>query len=392
MVKKIIVKKIISDENIKNKEGEYFPESFYNKKDRYIIDYDCDVYTNSGKLLLKFRKNVIPPKYTDIALKAYLEASKKKHENRGAAAGELDRNKLANYIGTFVNKSKFRTGFYSSVSGKKSKQATSNLSKSNIIGFFDVPDRNLKGKGAPCRLTAFNRDNPELWKTGLPFIKKCNEQFKKLIPTNYKIQYDRAQQTPNFVIPGTAFSTITINYSWRTALHQDKGDLKEGFGNLIVIEDPNNKNTYNGSYIGFPQYGVCVDVRTGDFLAMDVHEWHCNTEFKKKTNKIFKDGFKDIDIKNNWHFNRLSMVMYLREKMIKCKNKSLWKNKLGGGKKNKQKDKHKYKNSNNKYKQKDKNIYNNENIETKILKYLPHEYIDYMNYHYGLFNDIKVNL
>ena len=135
-----------------------------------------------------------------------------------------------------------------------------------------------------------------------------------------------------------------------------------------------------------------MDVRTGDFLAMDVHEWHCNTEFKKKTNKIFKDGFKDIDIKNNWHFNRLSMVMYLREKMIKCKNKSLWKNKLGGGKKNKQKDKHKYKNSNNKYKQKDKNIDNNENIETKILKYLPHEYIDYMNYHYGLFNDIKVNL
>ena len=26
------------------------------------------------------------------------------------------------------------------------------------------------------------------------------------------------------------------------------------------------------------QYGVAVDVRNGDFLAMDVHQWHCNTE------------------------------------------------------------------------------------------------------------------
>ena len=27
---------------------------------------------------------------------------------------------------------------------------------------------------------------------------------------------------------------------------------------------------YKGGYTGFPQYGVCVDVRHGDFLGMDV--------------------------------------------------------------------------------------------------------------------------
>ena len=53
---------------------------------------------------------------------------------------------MANYIGEFVNPGKFRTRFKSSVSGILSKQATSNLSPSNIIGFFDKPDRNLKGK------------------------------------------------------------------------------------------------------------------------------------------------------------------------------------------------------------------------------------------------------
>ena len=51
------------------------------------------------------------------------------------------------------------------------------------------------------------------------------------------------------------------------------------------------------------------------------------------------------------------MVMYLREKMIKCSNKELW------------------------YKK--KNISKN----TNILDKLPKEYIDYMNKEYGLFID-----
>ena len=29
-----------------------------------------------------------------------------------------------------------------------------------------------------------------------------------------------------------------------------------------MIEDSENPNTYQGSYTGFPQYGVCVDLRT----------------------------------------------------------------------------------------------------------------------------------
>lgn len=322
MIKTLYVGKILSDSEIENYEGEYFDESYYKGRNRYILkDSNIDVYTDDGKLLLKVRRNVIDKKYTDEALHSLLEASKKKHENRGAAAGVLDTNKMPNYIGKFVKPGKFRTGFYSSISGKKSNQFTSNLSKSNIVGFYDVADRNLKGKGQPCRLTAFNRDNPILWKNILPFIRQCNKQFKNLVPDKYLIQKKRAELTPDFTIKNTAYSTITINYSWRTGLHRDIGDLKTGFGNLVVIEDTNNKNTYDGCYLGFPQYGVAVDVRTGDYLAMNVHEWHCNTEFKPKK-KTICGKWSDIDIKNNWYFNRLSMVMYLREKMIKCINKN----------------------------------------------------------------------
>ena len=402
MIKTILVRKIMTDDDIKDKEGEYFSQKYYSGTTKDIIDgkvqkkfcikSDCDVYEEirkngkwvKGPLLLKFRKNVISKKLTDLALNSYLDASKKKHENRGAAAGVLDRDKLAKYIGKFVDQGKFRTKFYSAHSGKLSKQATSNLSMSNIIGYFDVPDRNLKGKGAPCRLTAFNRDYPDLWKKAIPFLRRCDELFKNLIPKNHKIQYDRAQEVPNFAIPNTAFSTVTVNYSWRTGLHQDAGDLKEGFGNLVVIEDPSNKNEYKGCCLGFPQYGICVDSRTGDFLAMDVHQWHSNTEFIPKSNKIYQVGGKmpsELDVKNGWHFNRMSMVMYLREKMIRCKDKKLWKNKIGAN-----------------------SITNNakslmttkqggggnvtqsfKELERDLLQSLPKEYIHYMRKKYGMF-------
>ena len=315
MVKKIIVKKIMSDKEIASREGDYFDEDHY----KIILNKNADVYTDDGKLLIKFRKNVLDKELGKKTAKLLKKAARKKHENRGASAGPLDRNKLSNYIGEFVNKGKFRTKFKSSKTGILSKQATSNLSPSNIIGFFDKPDRNLKGKGAPCRLTAFNRDNPEVWKQVEPFLQLCDQQFSILTPDRHDKQLKQAQSVPEFAIDGTAFSTITINYSWRTALHRDVGDLVEGFGNLVVLKDPTNENDYTGCCTGFPQYGVAVDVKHGDFLAMNVHEWHCNTEFNPVNTEI-KGKFNKRERTNGWYFNRLSMVCYLREKMARCKD------------------------------------------------------------------------
>ena len=36
---------------------------------------------------------------------------------------------------------------------------------------------------------------------------------------------------PNFRIEDTAFTTITINKDYRTAVHTDAGDYAAGFGN-----------------------------------------------------------------------------------------------------------------------------------------------------------------
>ena len=308
-VKKVIVKKVMTDKEIEDKEGEYFDESHYNKHFG-VVREDCDCYyiDDNGKevLLLKFRKNVLPKKQCKDGMVNLKKAAMKHHDNRGASAGKIDLSKMPNYANDpklFVKPSKFRiSGYISKDTGKLVNNSLGNLSRSNIIGYFDRRDRNL-GKGAPpCRTTSFTQKEVEKWTNVIPLIKSIDRQFKKLIPNRHKIQHKRAHETA-FVIDDTAFSTVTINYNWRTALHKDAGDLREGYGNLVVLEE----GDYEGGSTGFPQFGICVDVREGDFLAMDVHEWHCNTKIKP----ISKD------------YTRLSLVAYLREKMVNCKGMSL---------------------------------------------------------------------
>ena len=80
-------------------------------------------------------------------------------------------------------------------------------------------------------------------------------------------------------------------------MHTDKGDDEEGFGNLTVIE----RGSYKGGETCFPQYGLGVNVRTGDILFMDVHQLHGNLPMHKKS--------ADAE--------RLSVVCYLRTKVWK---------------------------------------------------------------------------
>ncbi len=314
-IKSIVVQKIYSDAYMEQKKGEYFDASEY----KQIIKEDINVYNSKGVLLLKFRKNVISKDLTEKAAKSFSHwAQTTVSKNRGASAGVLDEYKLPAYVGPLIDPGKFRTSYISAYSGEPSKQNVSNLSPSNIAGYYDKKDRNFKD-GAKCRTTAFTREYVEKWKDAIPFIECCDQLYKKLSPIPYKRQLLQCEKTPKFQIAKTAFSTITVNYSWRTALHQDKGDFVPGYGNLIVVEDRTNPNTYQGCYFGLTQYGVCVDVRDGDFLLADVHQWHCNTEFVANSDTPLAE-FKAMYRNNDWNYNRLSFVMYYRTTMHKCQN------------------------------------------------------------------------
>jgi hypothetical protein len=169
----------------------------------------------------------------------------------------------------------------------------------NIFGYFDRWSARQKyifkqrGMKIPLavRECRFNMDYPEEYKKTLPMIKDVDELYHKLTPDHYAKQRKKADQT-HFKIPGTAFTTITTNVNFQTTIHKDSGDDSEGFGNLLAIE----RGGYDGGETCFPQYGVGVDVRTGDALFMNVHEWHANLPIKLKTPESI----------------RLSIVCYLR--------------------------------------------------------------------------------
>ncbi len=314
------VKPQISDSEIAKLEGTYFSVDDYD----IIIKGNADVYRLDDKgnrhLLLKIRKNVIPKKICQKTFMALEDEAKKPHTNRGAAAGLLTKRKLPPYVKEIFQKGRFRGKYYGH-DNRLRKDDISNLSRSSIIGYYDQMDRNYYRRSSrkkdkriltvPCRLTKFTKDQPEKWAMTFDFFKTINRQFKKLVPEGYIKQYERASMTPEYQILDTAFSTATINYNWQTALHRDVGDFEDGFGNLVILEDPrHDRHTWEGGYLGFPQYKIAVDVRNGDFLAMDVHQWHSNTPIK-------------MNNKNNTNISklepaRLSVVSYLRKNMLKC--------------------------------------------------------------------------
>lgn len=324
------IKPKMSDNEISHLEGSYFTENDFD----IIIDEDADVYRLDEKgdkhLLLKIRKNVINKRVCKKTFLALEDEAKKPHTNRGAAAGLLTKRKLPPYVKEIVAKGKFR-GKYLGHNDRIRKDDISNLSMSSIIGFYDQIDRNYyrrlsqkKDKNikinskksikmVPCRMTKFTKDQPRKWEDTFDFFKAIDKQFKLLVPEAHKKQLEQASKTPNFQILDTAFSTATINYNWQTALHRDAGDFEGGFGNLVILEDPKkHRQNWTGGYLGFPQYGICINIRNGDFLAMDVHQWHANTPIIEEKKEAEKPNKFKLD------YSRLSVVSYLRKNMIKC--------------------------------------------------------------------------
>jgi len=295
MIIRLDLEPVYSDEWLAEQEGKYFDETYYN----HIIREDTDVYCGD-KLLLKFRKGVLPKEECSIVFKNLKSHASIKKDNRGSAAGLLDISRAPKYVSSFNKVSKYNSKGYYNKDGKLINNTISNLSPSNIIGFFDRPDRNL-GKNAPkCRLTSFTKTHFKKWTECIPYLIACDKLFKELIYDKWLKQYNRSRLT-DFYIDNTSFSTVTCNLNFRTALHKDSGDYIDGFGIISVIEE----GIYEGGYLGLLKYGVAVDIRTTDLLLFDPHEFHSNTE----------------TIGEN--YSRLSLVCYLREDMIKCTDISI---------------------------------------------------------------------
>jgi hypothetical protein len=245
-----------------------------------ILNHDTDVYTTEGKLLLRFRKNVLNLQHIDQFNQQVLKFACTPTTNRGSVCGSNEKSIYKN------------PKIYSNIIGYYDKLSPSQKCKYRKLG-IPLPDVTVR----ECR---FTQEYPEKYKRTLPLLQEINTLYKQLVPDQYHNQYTKALQTP-FCIADTSFTTVTLNVNFQTRLHKDMGDDKDGFGNVVVIEN----GGYSGGETCFPEYGIGVNVRTGDVLFMDVHQRHGNLPILLDTPES----------------KRLSLVCYLR--------KSIWKQTKG---------------------------------------------------------------
>ena len=169
-----------------------------------------------------------------------------------------------------------------------------NSVNSGIAGWFDRYPRIPYG-----RATTYTRDNPEKFAMAYPFLQSLAKGFETLLPWRYNNQMQAAKKIDSsFLVPGTPFTTITVNKTFRTAAHRDAGDLNAGLSNLLVLSNGGN---FTGGYLIAPEYRVAINVRPGDLLLINNHEViHGNTPI------VLGDGKAE----------RVSLVCYFRENML----------------------------------------------------------------------------
>jgi hypothetical protein len=177
---------------------------------------------------------------------------------------------------------------------KKNKTSYTKPIMSSLIGNVD----NL-ARTPYCRTTAWTGHHTESFKECYPVFNKIADLFKQYVPDRYENQMARAKATPpEWMVGSTPYTTMTVNNTYPTGVHKDAGDLDTGFSCLAVWR----RGEYSGGHLTFPEYRISVDMKDGDLILMDAHEWHGNTELTLHS--------EDAE--------RVSLVLYYRTKMMAC--------------------------------------------------------------------------
>lgn len=241
---------------------------------------DSTVYTLDGRRLLVFAKGIVDEASIVQAMPALHSLKSHKTSNRGNYAGS-ERAPRMRKDGVVSN-----TNIATPVA-------------SSVIGYFDRYPR------IPfCRETSFTAQQAERWASVQPLIRSVADAYARMAPDKHAAAMKVVKQThPDWVIPGTPFTTLTVNNTVRGAVHCDKGDLKVGMG--VILAFPTQRT--RGCKLVFPEHRVAVELRRGDLLLFDSHEMHGNTPI-------------EVDDGDGWSGepDRVSVVLYYREGMKDC--------------------------------------------------------------------------
>ena len=301
----------LSDEDTAKLKAEFLTEDSF----ELLIEEDCDIYappasdvfdmfsepkTEEGdladRLFLVFRKRAIAKEMCWAAWKG-LRGAARPSKNRGVAGGKVDPARFGREVERVIPVGDGTRARYVTKDGIISDTVEANMTMGGIAGYFPPTSRHPY-----CRATAYTRDNWELFQESWPFLQEMSKLFRELNPIRFKNQTkfieDNQLDENGWVIPGTPYSTITVNKNFQTACHQDAGDYKSGFENFAVLEG--GHDDYKGGYTVFPKFRVAFNARSGDFVGMDVaHHWHGNTPIEPAV-----EGKED--------YERVSIVCYVR--------------------------------------------------------------------------------
>ena len=169
----------------------------------------------------------------------------------------------------------------------------------------------MEGTGAKsyCRLTSWTGRNLPQWRSLQPLLQEVARRQRQYVPGRAEAQQAAADATdPAWVVPGTPFTTITVNNTFATGVHTDRGDLDAGFSAIAVLR----RGDYSGGRLVFPEYRVAVDLGHGDLILMDAHQWHGNTAL------VCACGEQPNGWCHTCGAERISVVSYFRTRVQGC--------------------------------------------------------------------------
>ena len=258
----------ISEKELEQKIGKILTENDYN----ILITKDTTVRFPNGQVGAIYLKEVIPKSLADNSYDVLHSLKSQQTSNRGLASG-LPRLKRGS-------------------GGTRTDTAKSIASA--IIGNLDPV-----GAQQYCRLTAFSGKEFDKYKSLFPLFVFIGGQMKKFAPEKYNAQMEFVNRTnKDWVIEGTPFTTITVNNSYPTGVHTDKGDLDEGISPLAWIK----KGDCQGGYLVLPEFRIAFKMGDRDLLIFDAHQYHGNTKLEMNSDDA----------------ERISIVSYYRTKMEEC--------------------------------------------------------------------------
>lgn len=271
----------VSDQAIRDLAGKVLGPADYD----VLLTGPTFVRKPDGRPLCCYLPGVLTAHYTDEVYDVLHGLRGQRTDNRGNASGTR-RIRRGNEQGGYMTRT----------------EAASVAS--TILGSVDPVGQTLY-----CRLTAWTGRNLPDWQKLHPLLQATAGYLAQYVPDRYAAQAAHAAKAhPEWIVPGTPFSTITVNNSYPTGTHTDKGDLDAGFSSISCYR----RGTYTGGQLIFPQYRVAADLHHGDLILMDAHDWHGNVPIHCACGRQLNGPCRTCAAE------RISVVAYCRTKIINC--------------------------------------------------------------------------